>query len=162
LKQDNDSDKPQQFLNSTHRSNHMTSFEVKKVTTNTKIIHPGLFIITGIALWLEALLFIRWEGATLFITGNPWLSLLLVACIPIAWMIVQITAVVAKVDGEDLFRAISLMALTALLLDGVGLIWFQDWYGLKPAGLVLAAASLLWGVGVSLSVGYWVAHRPVR
>lgn len=140
----------------------MTSLEAKNMNTATKIIKPGLFIITGMVLWLEALLFIRWEGATLFVQDNPWLLGLLVACIPIAWLLVQLTTIVAKVDGEDLFRAISLMALTALLLDGVGLIWFQDWYGLEPSGLVLAAASLLWGVGVSLSVGYWLSYRHVR
>jgi Family of unknown function (DUF5367) len=140
----------------------MTSLEAKNMNAATKIIKPGLFIITGMMLWLEALLFIRWEGATLFVKGNPWLLGLLAACIPIAWALVQLTAIVAKVDGEDLFRAISLMALTALLLDGVGLIWFQNWYGLEPAGLVLAAASLLWGVGVSLSVGYWLSYRYIH
>jgi hypothetical protein len=47
----------------------------------------------------------------------------------------------------------------AMLLDGIALTWFQGWYGLAPAGLLLAAAWLLWGVGVSLGIGYW-ASRP--
>jgi hypothetical protein len=158
LWQNDDNDAAKSFFYSFYRSNNMTSLEVKNMNSATKIMKPGLFIITGMVLWLEGFLFIRWEGATLFVKGNPWLALLFVACIPITWLLVQLTAVVAKIDGEDLFRAISLMALTALLLDGVGLMWFQDWYGLNPAGLVLAAGSLLWAVGVSLSIGYWVSR----
>lgn len=125
-----------------------------------KPVNAILFAILGAIFWFEALLWIRFGGAALFVNGNPWLLLLLfVASMPIAGVLVKIGAVVGKVNGEDLFSAVAIMALTATLLDGVALTWFQSWYGLTPAGLLLAAAWLLWGVGVSLGVGYWIS-RP--
>jgi Family of unknown function (DUF5367) len=66
------------------------------------------------------------------------------------------------VDGEDILTATVLMAITAVLLDGIALTWFQNWYGLAPTQLLLAAAWLLWGVGVSLAIGYWESQRYVR
>lgn len=120
------------------------------------------FIILGALFWLEALLFIRFGGASLFINGNLWLLLLFVASIPVAGVLVKFSAVVGKVEGEELLKAVAIMALTATLLDGVALTWFQAWYGLTPAGLLLAAAWLLWGVGVSLGVGYWVSRPHIE
>jgi hypothetical protein len=117
------------------------------------------FIISGAVFWFEALLFIRFEGESLFVNGNPWLLLLFIVSIPIAWVLVKIGAVVGKVEGEDLLSAVAIMALTATLLDGVALTWFQSWYGLTQVGLLLAAAWLLWGVGVSLAIGYWTSRQ---
>jgi hypothetical protein len=110
-----------------------------------------LFAILGAVFWLEALLFIRFGGESLFVNGNPRLLLLFVASLPIAWILVKIGAVVGKVDGDDLLNAVTIMSLTALLLDGIALTWCQSWYGLAQSGLLLAAAWLLWGVGVSLA-----------
>lgn len=121
--------------------------------------NPLLLVILGVVYWLEALLFIRFGGEELFVNGNPWLLLLFVAALPIAWVLVKVSAVVGKIDRQDLLSAVAIMALTAMLLDGVALTWFQGWYGLAPAGLLLASAWLLWGVGVSLGIGYWVS-RP--
>jgi hypothetical protein len=117
-----------------------------------------LFVIIGAVFWFEALLCIRFGGESLFVNGNPWLLLLFVISIPIAGILVKIGAVVGKVAGQELLNAVAIMALTATLLDGVALTWFQDWYGLTPAGLLLAAAWLLWGVGVSLAIGYWASR----
>ena len=115
-----------------------------------KTFNPIGFVMLGIIFWFEALLFIRFGGESLFVNGNPWLLLLYVASIPIAWISIEISAIVGKIDREDLLNAVVIMALTALLLDGVALTWFQSWYGLAPTGLLLAAAWLLWGVGISL------------
>jgi Family of unknown function (DUF5367) len=130
----------------------MTQIAQEKTAFN-----PILFVVLGIIFWFEALLFIRLAGESLFVNGNPLLLLWFVASIPIAWVLVKISAVVGKVDGEDLLSAVAIMALTALLLDGIALTWFQGWYGLAQSGLVLAAAWLLWGVGVSLAIGCWAS-----
>jgi hypothetical protein len=126
-----------------------------------KPLNLALFVILGIAFWAEAVLFIRFGGETLFIGGNPWLLFLFASCLPVAWVLVRVTAVVGKVSGNDLLSAVVLAALTATLLDGIALAWFQGWYGLGQTNLLLAAAWLLWGVGLSLSVGYWESHRDV-
>jgi hypothetical protein len=130
-----------------------------QMTPAKNTFNPILLVILGVVYWLEALLFIRFGGEGLFVNCNPWLLLLFVASLPIAWVLVKVSAVVGKIDREDLLSAVAIMALTAMLLDGVALTWFQGWYGLAPAGLLLAAAWLLWGVGVSLGIGYWVS-RP--
>jgi hypothetical protein len=129
-----------------------------QMTQAKKTFNPSLFIILGAVFWLEALLFIRFGGESLFVKGNPLLLLLFVACVPIAWILVKIGAVVGKAEGEDLLSAVTIMSLTALLLDGIALTWCQDWYGLAQSGLLLAAAWLLWGVGVSLAIGYWTSR----
>ncbi len=131
-----------------------------QVTRSQTPFDPISFAILGAVFWFEALLCIRFGGASLFVDGNPWLLLLFVASIPVAGMLVKVSAVIGKVDRQNLFSAVAIMALTATLLDGVALTWFQGWYGLTAAGLLLAAAWLLWGVGVSLGIGYWASRSP--
>jgi Family of unknown function (DUF5367) len=129
-----------------------------QMTQLRKPFNPISFVMLGIIFWFEALLFIRFEGESLFVNGNPWLLLLFVSSIPIAWISIEISAIIGKIDGKDLLNAVATMALTALLLDGIALTWFQNWYGLTQTGLLLAAAWLLWGVGISLGIGYWTSH----
>jgi hypothetical protein len=118
-----------------------------------------LFVILGAVFWFEALLFIRFEGISLFVKGNPLLLLLFIASIPIAWILVNTSAIVSKVKGDDLLNAVTIMVVTAASLDSIALTWFPGWYGLAPAGLLLAAAWLLWGVGLSLAIGYRTALK---
>jgi hypothetical protein len=131
---------------------------MSQTTQAQKTLNPILFVILGTIFWFEALLSIRFGGETLFVNGNPWLLLMFVASIPVAGFLVKVSAVVGRVEGEKLLSAVAIIVLTATLLDGVALTWFQSWYGLTQAGLLLAAAWLLWGVGVSLSVGYWASR----
>jgi Family of unknown function (DUF5367) len=130
-----------------------------QMTQQKTAFNPILFVMLGMMFWFEALLFIRFGGESLFVNGNPWLRLWFVASMPIAWVLIKISAVVGKIDGEDLLSAVAIMTLTALLLDGIALTWFQSWYGLTQSGLLLAAAWLLWGVGVSLAIGYWASRQ---
>jgi hypothetical protein len=118
-----------------------------------------LFVSLGATFWFIFLLLIRFLGGYLFIDGNPWLLFLFVSSIPLAWVLVKGSAMIGKVKGEKLLMATALMSITAMLLDGIGLTWFQAWYALEATQLLLAAAWLLWGVGVSLAVGYWESRR---
>jgi hypothetical protein len=100
------------------------NIEVKNMIQMTQVkqsFNPILLVILGAVFWFEALLFIRFGGETLFVNGNPWLLLLFVAAMPIAWILVKIAAVVGKIDREDLLSAAAIMALTATLLDGIAL-----------------------------------------
>lgn len=113
---------------------------------NEKPINLTLFVGLGAAFWFEGVLFIRFLGEHLFVSGNPWLLGWFIASIPLSWVLVKIGATIGQVEGENLLTATALMTLAAVLLDGVGLTWFQDWYGLgEPEQLLLAAAWLLWG-----------------
>jgi hypothetical protein len=126
---------------------------------SSKTFNPILFVMLGVAFWLEALLCIRLGGSSLFVNDNPWLLLWFIATIPISWCLVTASAIIGKVSGDDLLTAVVIMALTASSLDGIALTWFPGWYGLAPAGLLLAAAWLLWGVGLSLGIGYWASRQ---
>jgi hypothetical protein len=130
-----------------------------QTTQASKTFSPIFFAALGIVFWLEALLCIRWGGLSLFVNDNPWLLLWFIATIPIAWCLVTASAIVSKVSGDDLLTAVVIMALTASSLDGIALTWFQDWYGLAQAELLLAAAWLLWGIGLSLGIGYWASRQ---
>jgi len=117
-----------------------------------------LFIGLGIAFWVAGVLLIRFAGAPLFDHSNPWLLPLFVASIPLYWVIVKIFAVVGQVSGADLLRAFSLSSVVAAVLDGIALTWFPGWYGLEQAGLLLAAAWLIYAFGVGLGIAYWVSR----
>jgi hypothetical protein len=131
----------------------------QRITMNTmrneKPINLTLFVSLGAIFWFEGVLFIRFLGGHLFVEGNPWLLGWFVASIPLSWVLVKIGATIGQVEGEKLLAATALMTLAAVLLDGIGLTWFQSWYGLvEPGQLLLAAAWLLWGAGLGLAIGY--------
>ncbi len=113
-----------------------------------------LFVGLGVFFWFLALVFIRIAGPTLFVNGNPVLFVLFAVSVPVAWALIKFSAAVGKVQGRALFSAVAIMCLTALMLDGVAITWLPSAYGLPATSLVLAAAWLLWGIGVSLLVAF--------
>ena len=117
-----------------------------------------MFIGLGIAFWVAGVLLIRFVGAPLFDRSNPWLLPLFGASIPVYWVIVKMLAVVGQVSGADLLRAFSLSSVAAAVLDGIALTWFPGLYGLEQAGLLLAAAWLIYAFGVGLGIAYGVSR----
>ena len=107
-------------------------------------------VATGVALWLMAAFLIRFAGAILFEPGDARLLGVLGACVLLAIPTVQITLWCGGAPVEQVLPAVVFMTLTALLLDGVAIMWFPALYGLAPDRLYLAAATLLWAVGVVL------------
>ncbi len=127
---------------------------------NEKPINLALFVGLGAMFWFEGVLFIRFLGEHLFVNGNPWLLGWFVASIPLSWVLVKIGATIGNVEGENLLTATVVITISAAVLDGVGLTWFRQWYGLvEPGQLLLAAAWLLWAVGLGLAIGYWESRR---
>ena len=114
-----------------------------------------LFASIGAGFWLIFLLPIRFWGEYLFIDRNPWLLGLFIISIPLTWVLIKIVTMICNVEGNRVLTATVIMSITAMLLDGIALTWFQGWYGLEPTKLVLLAAWLLWGAGMGLAMGYW-------
>jgi Family of unknown function (DUF5367) len=125
------------------------------ISKKSQSIDIILFASLGAGFWLTFLLLIRFWGEYLFIDRNPWLLCLFILSIPLAWVLIKVSMTICKVEGEQVLTATVLMSLTAMLLDGIALTWFQNWYGLEPTKLLLVAAWLLWGVGICLAMGYW-------
>jgi hypothetical protein len=125
------------------------------VTKEPQPINIVLFTSIGAGFWLVFVLLIRVGGEYLFIDRNPWLLGLFIISIPLAWVLIKIVTTITKVKGNQVLTATVIMSITAMLLDGIALTWFQNWYGLEPTRLVLVGAWLLWGAGMVLAMGYW-------
>jgi Family of unknown function (DUF5367) len=124
------------------------------VTKEPQPINIVLFTSIGAGFWLVFVLLIRVGGEYLFIDRNPWLLGLFIISIPLAWVLIKIVTTTTKVEGNRVLTATAIVTITAMLLDGVALTWFQGCYGLEPTRLVLVAAWLLWGAGMGLAMGY--------
>jgi hypothetical protein len=66
---------------------------------------------------------------------------------------------IGQVKGLQLLNALVIETITATLMDGTVLTWFQTIYSQDSAKLLLIAAWLLWGGGMGLAVGYWQSNR---
>lgn len=124
------------------------------VSKEAQSIDIILFASIGAGFWLVFVSIIRFWGEYLFIR-NPWLLGLFAVSIPLAWILVKIVTTICNLEGNRVLTATVIISITAMLLDGIALTWFQNWYGLEPTRLVLAAAWLLWGAAIVLAMGYW-------
>lgn len=126
--------------------------------SSEKPFNAGLVMGLGVVFWVSGVLFIRFAGLPLFDRSNSWLWLLFVAAIPLSWFFVKILIVVGQLSGADRLRAVALSSFAAALLDGIAITWFPALYGLEQAGLLLAAAWLIYVFGVGVGIGYWVSR----
>jgi hypothetical protein len=122
------------------------------MTENRISPNVPLFVILGALSWFIGVLFIRFAGAAFFIEGNLWLIGLYVLTIPVAWLTVKGIVLASNLSGVNISIAVVIMTITATLLDGVAIAWFPSLYGLPTAAHLLAAAWLLWFVGVALGI----------
>jgi len=113
----------------------------------------------GVVLWLTAALFIR-TFPSLSDGGLRSIGVF-VGFVPAAWLTVRICGWSAKLHKENLVLGVAVMLVTAALLDGVALTWFQSLYGTQPEQILFGAAGLLWGVGTVLAAALFM-NRPLR
>jgi Family of unknown function (DUF5367) len=132
---------------------------VTQMLEEEKPFNLGLFVLLGAVFWFSGVLFVRLGGEALFIEGSPWLFFLFAIVFPASWVFVKISAVVGKVSGDELLKACVVETLTATLLDGTVLTWFQSIYADEQSKLLLIAAWLLWGGSMGLIVAYWESQR---
>jgi hypothetical protein len=130
-----------------------------QVQAITKPLNLPLFMFLGIVFWFTGVLFVRLGGEALFISGSPWLFFLFAIAVPASWGFVQLTTMIGQVKGLQLLNALVIETITATLMDGTVLTWFQTIYSQDSAKLLLIAAWLLWGGGMGLAVGYWQSNR---
>lgn len=108
----------------------------------------------GAIYWALAILFIRFAGPHVFVHGSPRLAGLYVALIPVSWAFVELAPRVAGFSAATGASAVTVMCLTALMLDGLAIGWAPSLYGLTPSAIVLASAWLLWWFGVLLAFAF--------
>lgn len=130
-----------------------------QILAEKKSFNIILFVLLGIVFWFTGVLFVRLGGEALFVQGSPWLLFLFVLALPVSWVFVKVSAVVGQVHGAELLTALVLETITATLIDGTVLTWFQTVYSHEQSRLLLIAAWLLWGGGMGLAVGYLESLR---
>jgi hypothetical protein len=133
-----------------------------QIIAEKKSLNVLLFLLLGIIFWFTGVLFVRLGGEILFAKDSPWLLLLFALAVPISWIFVKVSAVVGQVSGVELLHALVLETITATLMDGTVLTWFQPIYSHEQSRLLLIAAWLLWGVGMGLAIGYLESLRGLN
>jgi Family of unknown function (DUF5367) len=105
----------------------------------------------GAVFWLLGVVTVRFAGAQGAFVGDNT-TVIIYAATPFV-MLALLAGVCAwlHIDGRSRLTAATLMAATALLLDGVAVRWFSDIYGAGDAVLG-GAAWLLWAVGCTFVV----------
>jgi Family of unknown function (DUF5367) len=124
-------------------------------------INLPLFVGLGVLAWLIGVLFIRFAGTMFFVEGSLWLVGLYLLTVPVVWLTIVSIARIGKLSRLKTLMAIVIMNFTATLLDGVAIAWLPSIYGLQASSQLLAAAWLLWFVGVSLYLSLMMARSEL-
>ena len=101
----------------------------------------------GVVFWLGDVAWIRLLPALAI--GPVWGSIVFLISVPVAWLCVWLTRVLANLDRERIVPGITLMVAVAALLHGVALRWAASLYGSDHAAR-LGAGWLLWIYGLIL------------
>jgi hypothetical protein len=124
-------------------------------------INLPLFIGLGALAWLIGLLFIRFAGSMFFVKGSLWLVGLYLLTIPVAWLTIKGIALIGKLSGLKILIAVVIMNFTALFIDGLAIAWLPSIYDLPASAHLLAAAWLLWFVGVALYLSLMMSRSEI-
>lgn len=105
------------------------------------------------------LVFLRNTGEYLSRSGNePILALTYAGVIPFTAMSYEVSASLANVDpaSAKCLRGWTAAITAAALIDGIAICCFPgQTYALDPPGMCMAAASLLWALGVAGAYGLY-------
>jgi hypothetical protein len=124
-------------------------------------VNLPLFVGLGVLAWFIGVLFIRFAGTMFFVKGSVWLIGLYLLTIPVVWLTIESVSRIGKLSRIKTLMAIVILNFTATLLDGVAISWLPSIYGLPASAHLLAAAWLLWFVGVSLYLSLMMARSEI-
>jgi hypothetical protein len=118
-----------------------------------------LYIVLGACFWFGAAMLIRVIGPYALTAGNPLRLLMFGVAIPVSIGFMAIAKLTGQVAWHQLLRPLVVMTFTATLLDGIALTWFPTLYADTYEVALFGAALILWGVGLGLSLAYWLEQR---
>jgi hypothetical protein len=121
-----------------------------------------LFVILGIVFWYQASLIIKYFGESVFTEGNPKLILFFALAIPITIISMYLTALICKLNRNELLRPVVIMTFTATFLDAIALVWFREIYSNSFEVVLHGSAWILWGVGIGLLISYLLEKRITK
>lgn len=112
----------------------------------------------GAVFWFVAAMVVRYVVPMGALTGwAAYVTFALVA--PVTFVALQFSRMVTGFGADHYVHAAALMTGTALLLDGIALTWFTPLYGNDAAFVLPGAASILWGAGVAIALGFVMERR---
>lgn len=117
----------------------------------------GLAIL-GALFWFTAAMVVRFFVPLGALTD--WAAFVTFALVvPVTYAALQFSRAVTGFGVHQYLHAAALMTGTALLLDGIALTWFTRLYGDDVMFVLPGAASILWGAGVALALGFVLERR---
>ncbi|MEM1132921.1 MAG: hypothetical protein AAGH53_08295 [Pseudomonadota bacterium] len=115
-------------------------------------------IASGIVLWFAAALLLRFLGeAGMLEQGN--MALIYALIIPGTMPFVYLIRIIASIQPGQLGPALAIATAAAALCDGTALIWFPYLYGETIEIVAISGASILWGAGVAIVLGFVLDQR---
>ncbi|WOE74490.1 hypothetical protein [Alterisphingorhabdus coralli] len=118
----------------------------------------SISIIMGVILWFAAALLLRFLGqADLLEQGN--MALLYALVIPGTVPFVYLIRMVASIQSGQLGPALAIATAAAALCDGMALTWLPQLYGETVEIVAISGASILWGAGVAIALGFLLDRR---
>ena len=118
-----------------------------------------LYVLIVAVGWFVAAQFIRFAGPHIFdgSVAHAAMFVLTALCGP---AFVWLAALAVRLPFGEMLPPITLMTVTALLLDGIAISWVPFLYGGTGPNLAYGAAWLLWGVGAIFLAALMLAQRP--
>jgi hypothetical protein len=122
----------------------------------------SLFVFLGIIFWLNAVLIVRLCGSSVFSEGNILLGVFFVVAIVITVFTIYILKHISRLRYDELFRPLTIMTITATLLDGIAMTWFRTLYSQSFEVSFFGSALILWAVGWGLLFGYLLDKKIIK
>ena len=116
----------------------------------------GHWVGLGAVFWLVAAVALRLAEPLGVIGAGaaPQALALAVVAVSLAVTVILVQALL-RLRGARLFEAVSVMTMTALLLDGLAFSFAPGLYGSGEGHRLAASALVLWGGGFGMLVAWW-------
>jgi hypothetical protein len=121
-----------------------------------------LFVFLGIIFWLNAALIIRFSGSSVFSEGNPLLGIFFIVAILVTIFTIFILKQISRLRYDQLLGPLTIMTITATILDGIAMTWFRTLYSQSFEVSFFGSALILWAVGWGLFLGYILEKKIIK
>ena len=110
----------------------------------------------GVVGWFVAAWICRTLGPMGVYDGSAQIILygvIIVGTVPFVWVLRPLFGV----RRSEMFAAAAIADMAALVCDGIAVAWFPSLYGTDPQMVADSAAAVLYGAGILLVVGFFLA-----
>lgn len=114
-----------------------------------------ILLVIGAILWFLAAQLLHWLGPMGVYDGGARFAMYALT-VPGTVPFLIIAFKLANVERSERMLACAIMLWSATLIDGVVLAWFPWIYGDTPELVAGAGGTVLWGVGVVFTIGFFL------